>query len=305
MDGSEIASVRSMTIGESLLSLMLRILPVKHGKHRLLDRLCRRAWKRDELLVWVPFNGKRIRILVDELVGWHFAMLRSFDPEVVDVLLASGREMEEAVFWDIGANKGACSYAIAFGLAYAKIVAIEPQSSLEADNRYNLDQLCSDRYHYVRAGIGEREETLSLVIPAENTGKASLHMSSTRDNGKVEAIEIVRAERVVAESGWGWPDLVKIDVEGHESVVIASLLDGLVEKKIKVIVFECHAHDRAQFDQIRQVINGLGYTLYCIDKSVFSTRLRRTDQIVNGMTDYVILLDRFREESRSLKRLIC
>lgn len=304
MGRSTSTPVRSMTIGEGLLSRVLRILPVKHGKHRLLDRLCRRAWKRDVLLVWVPFSGERLRISIDELVGWHFAMLRSFDPEVVDVLLASGSDIEEVVFWDIGANKGACSYAIARGLVNAKIVAIEPQSALEADNRYNLDQLCRDRYHYVRAGIGEREETLNLVIPAQNTGRASLHMSGAGDDGKVEAIEVVKADRVVTESGWGWPDLVKIDVEGHESVVIASLRNGLVEKKIKVIVFECHARDRAQFDEIRQVIDGLGYSLYGIDKSILSTRLRRSDEIADGMTDYVILLDRFREESSSLKRLL-
>lgn len=256
------------------------------------------------MLVWVPFAGRRLRISVDELVGWHFAILRSFDPEVVEVLLAAGRDLGDAVFWDIGANKGACSYAIAADLPKVQIVAVEPQVGLEKDLKHNLQQLCPDRHLLIRAGIGDRDETLDLAISEENTGKASLHLSGNEEGMRVELIEIVRAQRVADESGWGWPALVKIDVEGHESAVIGSLRDAFKEREIKALVFECHKHDRAQFEDIREVIDGLNYSIYGITKSIYLTNLVRVEKHESCMTDYAIVLDDFMGKSKALCSIV-
>lgn len=295
---------RSMSLGERALSCGLRMLPIKHGKHRALDRLCRRAWKRDRMLVWVPFSGRRLLISVDELVGWHFAILRSFDPEVIEVLLAAGRDLGDTVFWDIGANKGACSYAIAADLPRVQIVAIEPQVGLEKDLKYNLQQLCPDRHLLIRAGIGDRDEMLELAISEENTGRASLHLSGYEEGMRIELIEVIRAQRVAEESGWGWPALVKIDVEGHESVVIGSMREAFKGREIKALVFECHKHDRTQFEDIREVVDGLGYSMYGISKSISMTNLIRVEKHESGIMDYAIILDEFMEKSKLLSSLV-
>ena len=304
MDQPDERVARTLSVGERLLSLALRSIPIKHGKHRLLDKICPSAWRGRDLLVWVPFGGHRLRISIDELVGWHFAMLRSFDPEVCEVLLAAGRDLDAVVMWDVGANKGACSYAISRRLPGARVVAIEPQVGLEADVRFNLDQLCANRYRFVRAGIGAREETLELVIPASNTGKASLHSRGAREGDRVEQIQVVRAERVEQESGWGWPDLVKIDVEGHEAAVVGSLQAGLGCGQIKLIVFECHAHEHQQFSEIRAIADEAGYVVFGIRKNVFSTRLVYSPEHVKGMTDYVIVHREWLCGAHHLRRLV-
>lgn len=303
MSEGESIRIRSMTLGERLLSLGLRCLPVKHGKHRALDWLCRRAWNRDVLRVWVPFAGKRLRISVDELVGWHFAVLHSFDPEVVEILVAAASGMDDFVFWDIGANKGACSYGVAAALPGARIVAIEPQSALAPDLEYNLGQVCAGRHYLIRSGIGEQDETLELAIPESNTGRASLHISGDNEGVRVESISIVRADRVADESGWGWPSIVKIDVEGHESAVIRSLQGAFVNQSIKTLVFECRGRDRDQFKEIYDVVVDHDYVIYGVTKSVFSTRLKRVEQHDSAITDYVIVAEGFAAASGLVKLL--
>lgn len=295
---------RSLTLGERLLSRGLRLLPVKHGRHRALDRICRRAWKRDILHVNMPFSGQNLRIAIDELVGWHFAILRSFDPEVVEILLAAGQDIDDVVFWDVGANKGACSYSIAANLPFARVVAIEPQSALEADLKYNLQKMCPGRHRLFRVGLGERDEVLSLVISKENTGKASLHMSGEQNGVYVEQVEVVRAQRIVDDSDWGWPALVKIDVEGHESAVVRTLRAAFSEQKIKALVFECHKQDEAQIKDIIEVVDGLGYSIYGIVKSIYSTKIVRVTEHREGMSDYVIISDDFMEKSKRIQSLI-
>ncbi len=94
-------------------------------------------------------------------------MLRSFDPEVVATLYEVASHDEHPVFWDIGANKCACSYEISQLLPTAKIVAIEPQPALRDANVFNLMNTCPGRFEYVQAGIGERCEQKNSLFRAQ------------------------------------------------------------------------------------------------------------------------------------------
>jgi hypothetical protein len=77
---------RKPTIGETALSWALYHLPIKHGAHRILDRPCPSTWFDGDPLVAFDFHGKTLPLDVSDLVGWHFFMLRSFDPEVIETL---------------------------------------------------------------------------------------------------------------------------------------------------------------------------------------------------------------------------
>ena len=118
-----ILMTRQLTSGEAALSWMLRHLPIKHGAHRILDRLCPKQWVNGDPVVNLGFSGKRLTLDISDLVGWHFAMLRNFDPEVAEIILKFADNSSEEIFWDIGANKGTLSYQIARKLPKAKIVA--------------------------------------------------------------------------------------------------------------------------------------------------------------------------------------
>lgn len=281
---------RKPTLLETGLSVVLRLLPLKHGAHRLLDRVRPATWAKGPTVVDVPYRGHIVQIDVSDLVGWHFLVMRSFDPEIAEVLQKFASPHGVDVFWDVGANKGALSYAMAASLPGCKIVAIEPQRSLTGLLAENLETLARGRHEVFTVGIGETPGSFALVIPPGNGGRASL-TAQHRDGSRIEQVEVVTAETVRRYSRYGWPTLVKIDVEGFEPEVIRSLRPAFASRRVRCCVFECHASEDRSFDRIRAATTNLGYVLYAITKTPFSTRLGATNRLVRGATDYALIRD--------------
>jgi FkbM family methyltransferase len=281
---------RKPTLAEHGLSLLFRLLPVKHGAHRLLDRLRPAAWVKGPSMVDVPYRGHTVQIDVSDLVGWHFLVMRNFDPEITEVLRRFACRDGMDVFWDIGANKGALSYEMAASLPRCRIVAVEPQRCMTSLLQENLETLARGRHEVFAVGIGEIPGTFELVIAPENRGCASL-TTAKRDGSLVEHVAIVTADTVRRQSRYGWPTVVKIDVEGAEAAVIRSLRPAFKARHIRCCVFECHASQEWCFQQIRSATESFGYGLYAITKTPFSTRLVSAARLVRAATDYALIRD--------------
>lgn len=293
-----------LAFGERALSAILRWLPIKHGKHRILDKFFPKPWIERSQPVVVSIRGFDVVVDPNDLVGWHLVILRSFDPEVVEVLSKSCEMNEHEVFWDIGANKGACFCNLATQLPSLRIVAIEPQAALAEINTINLETICRGRYEYVCAGISDMEGELTLTIPESNQGAASLHINQCRPGDKKEVIKLLTAETIKAQSKYGWPNIIKIDVEGHEEQVFKSLEPCLSSGVCKTIVFENHAWESNAFENIKMILRKHGYEIYGIEKTPWRTRLRRTDKLLPRTTDYAAIhKDQIRKQTR-LARLI-
>lgn len=280
-------SYRSLTPVERVVATALRLLPLKHGKHRLLDHLLPKPVGIAESTVATVYHGRSLRIDIDDLVGWHFAMLGSFDPEVTEVLVAASGAVNE-VFWDVGANKGACSYAVAVALRNCRIVAIEPQRQLAANLVHNLGQVCPNRFEHHPVGLSTSESRKELTIPDGNRGRATLHPDRMCASGTSEIIHLVTATSLEASSNFGWPTLVKIDVEGHEAEVIESLRPCIASRHCRAIVFENHTAERSAFARISKLARENAYRVFGIGKTPFSTRLAPAETQLCGITDYVM-----------------
>lgn len=295
---------RQLSISETLLSLLLRALPIKHGKHRLLDHIAPKAWNNSGKSVTVSIQGREVIVDPNDLVGWHFAMLRSFDPEVVEILEKACDPSLKEVFWDIGANKGACFCSLAAKLPLLHIVAIEPQKSLCGQNIKNLESVCSGRYEYVQTGIGEEEADLTLVIPKANLGGASLHLPQHSPDSDCEVIRIQTAQQIVESSKFGWLTVAKIDVEGHEPQVFRSLAPCFASRICKAVVFENHRSETQAFDTIKAVTEPHGYEIYGIRKSLWSTELVPTQEQLSQVINYAVIRADLLKENKRLAKLI-
>ncbi len=295
---------RQFSFGESMLSLLFRAIPVKHGKHRLLDRITPKVWDKGGKPLAFSINGREVIVDPYDLVGWHFAMLRSFDPEVIEVLEKACNPDIKEVLWDIGANKGSCFCNLAAKLPLLHVVAIEPQVMLLANNIINLESICPGRYEYVQAGVGEEEAELTLVTPNSNLGRASLHIQQSSPNDDSEVIKIQTASQIEKNSKFGWPTVIKIDVEGHEPQVFRSLEPCFASKICKTIVFENHASEVKAFDTVKAVTEPHGYQTYGIKKSPWSTTLASTKKQLSGVTDYAVIRADLVIENKRLAKLI-
>jgi FkbM family methyltransferase len=252
--------------------------------------------------VQVNFAGVPIVIDVDDLVGWHFMILGSFDPEVTEILSAIADGQAEQVYWDIGANKGACSYQIAFALPQAKIVALEPQLDLASMTKANLERICPGRFEVFAVGIGVKDEQLELVVPDNNKGCATLVSSNASIAGRRTTVNIVTAETIASKSNFGSPTLIKMDVEGYEPLVFESLLPIIRSGNCQAIVFENHPAEFLAFAKIANMISPLGYSIFAIKKSVFSTKLVRCARPIEGAHDYAVIRNDLAGEDTSLMR---
>jgi FkbM family methyltransferase len=286
-----LADSRVMSAAESVLSALLRALPVKHGRHRLLHKIKPEHWANTTTVVKTPYKGHELLMDADDLVGWHFLVLRSFDPEVSDVLCAVGQDAARQVMWDIGANKGACAYAVATALPRCQVVLIEPQATLSELLEHNMRELAPGRFEVHAVGVGIREETLELMIPGDNKGRASLvNDADTADYRKV-MVPIQTAQQIAGRSAFGWPTLVKIDVEGFEPQVFESIAPGLAARACECVVFENHPWQHQAFAQILATVSPCGYRLFAIRKSAFTTQLQACDAIVPAAMDYAAIRD--------------
>lgn len=285
--GVDDENYRTLTPVERVVATALRLLPLKHGKHRLLDHILPKPLGMAESTVPTAYHGRSLLIDIDDLVGWHFAMLGSFDPEVTEVLVAASGAVNE-VFWDVGANKGACSYAVAVALRKCRIVAIEPQGQLAANLVHNLGQVCPSRFEHHPVGLSTSERRMKLTIPDGNRGRATLHPDRMCASGTSEFIHLVTATSLQARSNFGWPTLVKIDVEGHEPEVIESLQPCIASHHCRAIVFENHAAERDAFASISKIARESGYRVFGIGKTPFATRLAPAETQLWGITDYVM-----------------
>lgn len=268
---------------------MFRNIPIKHGAHRMLDRIRPTCWTRGSTVVSMPYNGHLLKIDISDLVGWHFFILSNFDPEVSEILLRFASREDHEVFWDIGANKGTCAYQIASALPKCKIIAIEPQIELQPLLTNNLRLVAPGRHELFSVGIGEKPGQYEMIVPLGNTGRATLTNYGANEPHDTQTITVVTAESLKEQSQHGWPTLVKIDVEGFEASVISSLVPAFQSKHVKCCVFECHRNQAASYNKIRVMAQESGYNLYAITKTPFTTKLIAASQLIRHSTDYAIV----------------
>lgn len=294
---------RALCFSERLLGGLLRMLPVRHGRHLVLSHLDRLVRLGGKGWVEVPFGESSLVVDSGDLVGRHFALLRDYDPHVCDVLVAAAGGDESGVLWDIGANQGACSYQMLACVPGVKVVAIEPQAELVALLNHNLSRLSPGKYETYCVGLGLQNEQLTLTIEEGNRGHASLYETDVNKASTSEVVEIVTPGEVLGQSRLGPPSLIKIDVEGYESVVLSALGEHLAQWHTRAVVFESHLEGRPKFAAIVESLEAAGYDLYRITKTITKTVLYPLASADQPATDFVALR-RGLDHSEALRRMM-
>jgi FkbM family methyltransferase len=153
------------------------------------------------------------------------------------------------VCYDVGANVG--FYTLFFSHlvgAGGKVLAFEPFPRNVALLRRHIELNRCANVTVFDAAIGDREgTTLFEEAPSASMGRVS-------DHGRL-AVECRRLDRIVSE-GFSPPDLIKIDVEGAESTVLAGAVEIL--QKYAPIIFLA-THGREQHHKCAAILNQHAY----------------------------------------------
>lgn len=230
----------------------LQALPLYNGKGRLIDRTSLRALHfRAQVLDVKTAEDFTIRVWPNDLIGRHIYLTGRFDRCVVDAL--AGAAGPGACLWDIGANIGYVSCAFLARVPASRVVAVEPLADIAAMLRHNLAQFEGSRSSVLEAAVSDSAGTGNIVRVSGNSG-----MSHIADAGEGESVRLVTAD---ALAEFGLPDVIKIDVEGHEAAVLRGIAPILASHQPALVVFEHHAGDRAVDPAIAALLEELDYEL--------------------------------------------
>ena len=153
------------------------------------------------------------------------------EPEIQSIL---ERELAPGdVFVDAGASIGFFSLLAARIVGpRGRVISFEPQPGAAASVRTNVELNGFEHVTVVEAALSSARGTAVL----QGVGTATAHV-----NTEDEAIEGMRVDRIslddfLAERPAIVPDLVKIDVEGHEASVLAGMRTTLAEHRPTLVV---------------------------------------------------------------------
>ena len=186
--------------------------------------------------------------------------------------LSGGWESETIAVWrdlaadarcvfDIGAHSGLFALVAAEANPDASVVAFEPVAPVFDRLRENA-RLNGDRVRCVRAAVSDREGVVSLFTPeGDSPLSASLEAGFLVDHPKtVEEVACVTLDRFVEREGLV-PDLVKIDVEGHEPGVLRGMTETLRRHRPPLVV---EVLTSGTAEALGSVLSPLGYRAYDI-----------------------------------------
>ncbi len=165
---------------------------------------------------------------------------------------------------DIGANKGGFLYwMIKKAGRKGKVIGFEPQNFLY---QFLKNYFSGSQYPQVTIephALSDKEETVTMIIPEngkDSSPGASIHFT-LQDNPTAKSAEVktITLDSYCSSNNLK-PDLIKIDVEGHELKVIKGGLKTLATHKPKIIL-ECEAQQvsRALVKETFDLILSLNY----------------------------------------------
>jgi len=191
-------------------------------------------------------DKRRFHIDAGSYLEWYLLFFGPYEPEITN-LLSSLLDQSSTVV-DVGANVGIHTISMAKLAPAGEVLAFEPHPVTVKRLHANLALNEIDNVRVFQVALLDEEREVSLYdSDGSNRGMATLHSYEGWSEMTVPGItldEVVRTEGVPAI------DLMKIDVEGYESQVIAGASAVLARDRPSVI-----------FEYVDWAWRNCGYTL--------------------------------------------
>jgi FkbM family methyltransferase len=241
--------------------IILKALPLYNGKGRIIDRTPLGKIHFDaETLDTEALDGFKIRVFPNDLIGRQIVLTGCFDRSVIDVLVRLSQPRD--CLWDIGANIGFISSTFLSRVENSKCVAVEPLPDVHALLSHNLLQFGAQRSKCLMAAVSDKPGFGNILRTHGNIGHSHL-ISEEATNANTTRVNLVDGEHLL--SAFGPPNLLKIDVEGHETQVITGLGSVIKTSRPRAIVFETHGGWPE--GELASVFASHNYKILCIAKN--------------------------------------
>jgi FkbM family methyltransferase len=228
-------------------------------KPELWRRLPSALWKQLRLRV-APVAGEvtcpiygGLRMAVDprDPIGRAIYLYGCYDYPVtrlIEALIAPGM-----VFFDVGANAG--FFSLVASTKCEQVYAFEPLPSNLGRIKCNIEINGLKNVSVIEGAVGDCEGSATLYVPqGDNSGLASLNQMA--DAQKIE-VRVLTLDAFVRDKGLVRADVMKIDIEGAETMAFEGARELLSLADAPDVIFEAHPGSEAA-----NWLAARGYTIY-------------------------------------------
>lgn len=224
-----------------------------------------RQYIKNILLVIAPSIIKKRIFAHYQSLNWKSLSDSEFDAEL---LLLEFLVKPNSVFFDIGANKGEYAYYAEKLMDAKNIYLFEPEIKLNKQLKFIFSGC-----HIFDIALSDAKGTHQFKIPMINgiadNCLSSLEVANKEDNETEAIIYEVKTDTLdnYTKEKNVFPDLIKIDVEGHELSVLKGAENYITNHHPTLIIeIEQRHHKNIEIDFVFESFKNTGYNCYYYSK---------------------------------------
>jgi FkbM family methyltransferase len=245
---------------------------------------------REQYSVATLRNGMKLLVCGKDHVGRIILYMGDFEPRITRIAEALLREGDCVL--DIGSNVGWFTMIAANLVRETGVVhAFDPQRELNTFLRASLNMNDLKNVHIHEVALSDESGPARLYSLKGNSGLAQLAPASG-DLWSESGIEKVEAASYL--EGLDLPPirLLKIDVEGHEEVILKSAGNVFDKNPPEVIIFESAGEAPLADRPLGKLLSSRGYKLFSLPTSILKLRLVDAEKHAAVKTiDHIALFD--------------
>ncbi len=246
-------------------------LPGNYFIYLLFSKLFNSKIKATEVIVCTPLHYK-IKVNPQRYIGNKIFWRGAHEWDIIFILSKLLKKTD--IVFDVGANIGEISLHSASLVSQGKVYAFEPVSMIrkELQNNINLNPHLKN-ITIIHQGLGDKINSLPIYHESTekyNEGIFSIYPENPLSSECIENIQINTIDNILNEQKINRVNLIKIDVEGHELMVLQGAKNTLLKYKPYLIIEISQKNiETAKYkaEDILFFLNQLGYKNFYIIKT--------------------------------------
>ncbi|HAC65689.1 MAG TPA: hypothetical protein DCF68_19695 [Cyanothece sp. UBA12306] len=245
-------------------------------------------------------DGSSIYVSLDQYIGRAIYYFGELDPKITWVCQNILRPGDTVI--DIGANVGLITlYAAKLVGSSGKIHAFEPQPNLVQLLKKSVTINEYEQVVIHQVALSDQDGIMNMQVPIDNSGAASLGKKKNKASYTID-VEVKNATQYLSSLNLDKIRLIKIDVEGHEAIVLKGAKYFLESHKPDIILFEEHKKPLLKQESVKFLQN-MNYIIYELPKAKFKIQPHRLTTKSNYLSHDCIAIHQNAYNERLVKSL--
>ena len=258
-----------------ILRRILRFFSINIFNKYLLDLLRKLPYSRFGKFSYSLFRGSEmakyfnvnVRVNPGDNLGFYLYFFNGYENELTEMIIDISSNYP--VFFDVGANYGWISLAVAKNTDSVEVYSFEPDKEIAKEFNFNLNNNTElkNKVNLINKAVHDSDNNVNFAPSKMESNPGIGRITDSENNGySMEGTSLDS----FCEKNNVYPDIIKIDVEGAELKVLKGMQKLLADKRTAVLFIEIHGFyygdNASEFN--KEIISELlsyNYHIYVLD----------------------------------------